>query len=227
MAGLGSRFPRALYPPKPLIKINGSTMIEQCIDSLGLDGNYIFVLRLDENSEQIKSYISSKLKNATIVEIMYLTDGPACTALLCKEMIDNDEELVIANCDQIMEWDPKLFLHNARLYDGCVVTYHTDTIKNSYAKINKQGLVTEVKEKVVISNLGLNGIHYWKKGSYFVNSAEAMIDANERAGNNEFYVAPTYNYMIKQGLSVGFHHIPNQQHHAVGTPEDLEIYLKK
>ena len=53
-----------------------------------------------------------------------------------------------------------------------------------------------------------------------------MIAANDRAPNGEFYIAPSYNYMIKQGLKVGIHHIPNEQHHPVGVPVDLERFLR-
>jgi hypothetical protein len=33
--------------------------------------------------------------------------------------------------------------------------------------------------------------------------------------------------MINKRLNVGIYHIDNNQHNAVGTPEDLEIYIKK
>jgi hypothetical protein len=125
-----------------------------------------------------------------------------------------------------MEWSPYVFLHNVRLYEGAVVTYHSDTDKNSYARLGKDGYVTEIREKEVISNVSLNGIHYWKQGKHFVESAEAMIAADDRAPNGEFYIAPTYNYMIKAGRTVGIHHIPNEQHHAVGVPLDLERFIK-
>ena len=139
---------------------------------------------------------------------------------------DNDDELIIANCDQIMEWNSKNFLHNIKLYDGAMVTYHSDTKKNSYASVDQEGFVTAVKEKEVISNISLNGIHYWKKGKYFIESAQEMINSQDRANNGEFYIGPTYNYMIKKGLKVGIHHIPNQQHHPIGVPEDLKKYIE-
>jgi hypothetical protein len=60
---------------------------------------------------------------------------------------------------------------------------------------------------------------------FFVASARMMIGADDRAPNGEFYVGPTYNYMINQGLKVGIYHIPNAQHHPVGVPEDLERYI--
>lgn len=227
MAGLGSRFPRdKYYLPKPLIDVNGRPMITRALESLDIDGQYHFILRNDEFLKITKDVISKTVKNPNFVIVDQTTEGPACSVLLFKEFINNDDELVTANCDQIMEWSSKLFFHNVRLYDGAVVTYYSDTDKNSYVKLDRQGRAIQFAEKEVISNISLNGIHYWKKGSDFVASAESMMTANDRAPNGEFYIAPTYNYMIRAGKEIGIFHIPIEQHHAVGVPIDLERFLK-
>lgn len=227
MAGLGSRFlTKGFQKPKPLIDVNGRTMIIRAIESLGIkDAKYLFVISKNQYTEIIKEEIAKHV-NCEFIEIDYITEGPASSALLFEQQINNDDELIIANCDQIMEWDANLFLMNVRCYDGAVVTYHETTDKNSYARIDQKGHVVEIREKQVISNISLNGIHYWKKGKTFVNSAHAMIEGDDRAPNGEFYVGPTYNYMIKENLKVGIYHIPNQMHHPVGVPEDLEKFLK-
>jgi dTDP-glucose pyrophosphorylase len=226
MAGLGSRFPREKFKKtKPLIEINSVPMIIRSVESLDLKGNYLFVIRKDEFSSELKSIIKNIQKNTDVIEIDYQTSGPASTALLFSERINSNEELVIANCDQIMQWNSKNFLHNARQYDGAIVTYHATTNKNSYARLNKFGEVIEIKEKEVISTTSLNGIHYWKRGSDFVNSANKMILVNDKAKNGEYYIGPSYNYMIKDGLTVGIFHIPNEMHHAVGDPEDLIKFI--
>ena len=226
MAGLGSRFSDAGYTtPKPFIEIEGKPMIFEAVNTLGFEGNYIFIIRKDE-------YIKSKMKeifpDSQIIEVDYLTDGPASSVMLVKEFINNDEELIVANCDQIMWWDSDTVIKQIRAmdYDGVVVTYHETTQKNSYARINRRGYVTKMAEKQVISNVSLNGIHYWKKGKYFVESTESMVEKNIRF-NNEFYVSLTYNQMIEKGLKVGIYHIPNEFHNAVGTPDDLNRYFEK
>jgi hypothetical protein len=78
-----------------------------------------------------------------------------------------------------------------------------------------------VKEKIVISNIATNGLHYWKFGKYFVDSAEEMIRGNDRY-NGEFYIAPTYNYLINKGKKI----LPYffNLHFPIGIPEDLEKY---
>jgi NDP-sugar pyrophosphorylase family protein len=227
MAGVGQRFiDSGFRVPKPLIDVAGEPMITKAIKSLDIDGQFLFVIGSGECTEQIKQTILAIKPGSKFIEISYITDGPAASALLFKEQINDDEELIVTNCDQVMEWSGNKFLLNARLYDGAIVTYHTDTPKNSYARLDKKGFVREVREKEVLSNVSLNGIHYWKRGRDFVSSAEAMITANERSKNGEFYIGPTFNYMIQRDLKVGIHHIPNQQHFAVGTPEDLERYVK-
>jgi dTDP-glucose pyrophosphorylase len=228
MAGLGSRFQIKGYElPKPLIDINGVPMIVKVIQSLELpDARYLFVISKNTYTSQLTTLIENNVKNCKFIEIDYTTEGPACSALLFKDDINTDDELIIANCDQIMEWDAENFLMNVRRFDGAVVTYHNDTDKNSYARIDKHGRVVEIREKEVISNVSLNGIHYWRCGKFFVDSSQDMIAQDDRAPNGEFYVGPTYNYMIKRYQKVGIYHIPNQQHHAVGVPIDLENYIK-
>ncbi len=227
MAGLGERFTSEGYTePKPLIKINGLTMIELVLKSLMINGRFIFVVRPELDINSVHYVIKKNVREYEFVITEELTEGPACSVLLCENKLNKDDELIVANCDQIMEWDGSSFLNAAKNNDGTVVTYYSQTPKNSYARLNKFNKVTEIKEKEVISNISLNGIHYWRKAKFFIDSAHKMIEADDRAPNGEFYVGPTYNYMISEGLSVGIYHIPKDQHHAVGTPTDLKRYLK-
>jgi NDP-sugar pyrophosphorylase family protein len=231
MAGRGERFRKEGFSlPKPLIEFNNKTMIEYAIESLGIEGNYIFITYKYEDDNlnlRLNNILNTIVKNPIIIQIDYITEGPASSALLAQEFINNEEELVITNCDQIMTWDTNDFINYTKDsdLDGIVVTYDVITEKNSYIKIEENGFASKLAEKEIISNLSLNGIHYWKKGSYFVSSTTKMIKNNIRV-NNEFYISLSYNEMIKQGLKVGNYHIENENHHAVGTPEDLKKYLE-
>lgn len=226
MAGRGSRFlDEGFTTPKPLIDIHGMSMIEWVLKTLNFDGRFIFVINSDIDPNELGQLVARQQRDFEFVITDEITEGPACSVLLCEKHIDVDDELIVANCDQIMDWHSSLFLEQARKHDGSVVTYHADTPKNSYAKIDRFNRIIEIKEKEVISNISLNGIHYWKKARYFLDSAKLMIDRNDRAGNGEFYVGPSYNHMIAKGLTVGIYHVPNQQHFSVGTPDDLEAFL--
>ena len=76
--------------------------------------------------------------------------------------------------------------------------------------------------KKVISNNATAGYYYWKKGSDFVKYAEQMIEQNSRT-NGEFYVAPVYNWAIRDGKKVGIGMV--DEIYELGTPEYLEEYL--
>jgi dTDP-glucose pyrophosphorylase len=229
MAGLGSRLPISVYRTiKPLIPINGTAMIRLVVDSLNLDGRYIFIYRRDEYSIELEKVIGEMEIPAEFVVVEELTKGPADTCLAARELINNDSELVIANADQIMWWNSNQFLSSARSegLDGVIVTYSSTSERNSFARLSRNGLVTEVREKEVISEIALAGIHYWRKGKDFIRSAEKMISEG-RYALGEFYVGPTYNLMIESGAKIGIYHIPGYQHNPVGIPEDLEKYKEK
>jgi len=232
MAGRGERFSKEGFEtPKPLIEINGRPMIDWAVASLDIqDADYVFLTR-EYSDEMLNERLNSTLRrlqaDCKIHSIDHVTEGPACTALLSEPYVDPESNLIILNCDQIMSWNGTYFISSclASPYDGIVVTYDETSPKNSYAKVDAKGDVIQVAEKQVISNIGLNGIHFWRKASFFFESAKRMIENGERH-NNEFYIAPSYNQMIKEGQRVGIFHIPKSQNIAVGVPSDLEQFLR-
>lgn len=228
MAGLGNRFKIKGYEElKPMIKIGDKRMIELAIESIGVNGDFIFIVNNHKNqSDELINILNTIVNNPKIIVIDYLTEGPASSVLLAKDLINDEIPLIVANCDQIMEWDADDFFKTITETDkdGIVVTYNVLTEKNSYIKLNEEGNATLFAEKQIISEFSLNGIHFWKKGSDFVSSAEAMINKNIRV-NNEFYIAPTYNELVNNNKKIGVYHIDKSKHWSVGTPDDLEKYL--
>ena len=228
MAGEGSRFAKEGYTfPKPLIDVEGKPMIQRVVENLDFDAEYIFLVR----KEHLDKYsgLETTLARITngrykVVTIDGLTEGAACTALLAKEYINNDEDLLIANSDQIIEYSPENFnyLKNFTAADAIVFTFHAVHPKWSFVKTNSRGVVTEVAEKNPISDIATCGIYWYRRGSEFVSCAETMIQKNIRV-NNEFYIAPVYNELIQSGKTL----IPFFVHrmHGIGTPEDLNSFL--
>lgn len=227
MAGAGSRFEQAGYTfPKPLIDVNGKAMIQVVIDNLNIDANYIFVVQKSHREKyNLDIFFNLITENYKIVEVDGITEGAAVTALLAKEYINNDNPLFFANSDQFVEWDSNEFMYKMQETDadGGIVTFTANHPKWSFAKLNENGIVTEVAEKKPISDLATVGFYYWKHGSDFVKYAEEMIAQNIRV-NNEFYVCPVFNQAIKDGRIIRNYHVNKMW--GLGTPEDLKYYLE-
>lgn len=225
MAGAGKRFSDVGYTiPKPFIPVMGKPMVQAVVENLNIDGKHIFIIQKKHSvGDNLKIFLKSIKENSEVIEIDDLTEGPACTALLAENLID-DSPLIIVNCDQMIhDFDANKLIEfcDKNAADGVLGAFLSSSKKNSYMKIDPQGEVTEVKEKIVISNIATNGLHFWKNGKDFVNSAKKMIEAGERY-NNEFYIAPTYNYLIKDGKKIlpFFYNL----HWPIGVPEDLNKY---
>jgi NDP-sugar pyrophosphorylase family protein len=233
MAGRGSRFVQEGYTlPKPLIPVRGVPMVEVVIENLRPKREHRFVfLCLKEHIEDysIDSQLKSIIADATIVSVDTVTEGAACTVLLTKEYINNDDALMIANSDQWVDIDINDYLGamEEQQRDGFIMTMWADCPKWSYVKLNHGNEVVEVVEKQVVSNEATVGIYNYAKGSYFVKAAEAMIARDFRV-NGEFYVAPAYNEMTKDGLNIGYYNVGKEYDgmYGMGIPSDLELFLK-
>ena len=227
MAGAGSRFEKAGYTfPKPLIEVKGKPMIQVVVENLNIKANYIYVVqKLHREKYNLDALLSLITPGCKIVETEGMTEGAACTALLAKEHINSDAPLFFANSDQFVEWDSNEFMYkmNETDADGGIVSFTATHPKWSFAKVDEQGLVTEVAEKKPISNIATVGYYYWKHGSDFVKYAEQMINKNVRV-NNEFYVCPVFNEAIEDGKQIRTFNVKGMW--GLGTPEDLDYYLK-
>ena len=228
MAGEGSRFTKAGYTfPKPLVEINKKPMIQFVIENLALDANFIFLVRKEhEKKYNIVSLLKVLAPNCKIVIVNKLTEGAACTTLLAKKLINNDNPLIIANSDQFIEWNSSKTMYKfiSKKVDGGILTFDSIHPKWSYAKTDKDGNVLEVAEKKVISNHATVGVYFWKKGSDYVNYAQKMIKKNIRV-KNEFYVCPVFNEAIKDNKKIIIENVYEMW--GLGTPEDLELFLKE
>jgi len=164
MAGAGSRFEQAGYTfPKPLIDVKGKPMIQVVVENLNMDANFIFVVRKEHRERyNLDSLLKLIAPGCQIVETDGLTEGAACTALLAKDFIDNDAPLFFANSDQFVEWDSNEFMYkmNETNADGGIISFTSTHPKWSFAKINEEGLVTEVAEKNPISDIATVGYYY-------------------------------------------------------------------
>ncbi|MCK4784324.1 MAG: glycosyltransferase family 2 protein [Desulfobacteraceae bacterium] len=231
MAGRGSRFIRGGYSlPKPLVPVCGVPMIRVVIDNVRPKCEHRFIfLCLKEHIEDcsIDDKLKSIVPEAVVITIDTVTEGAACTVLLAKDHINNDQPLMIANSDQWVDIDINDYLSamEQEKRDGFIMTMWADDPKWSYIRLNENGDVIEVVEKKVVSNEATVGIYNYAKGSYFVDAAETMIRKDFRV-KGEFYVAPAYNEIIDSGLKTGYYNVGKEWDgmYGLGIPSDLQKF---
>jgi NDP-sugar pyrophosphorylase family protein len=232
MAGRGSRFEEAGYKlPKPLIPVHGIPMIEVVVNNLRprRPHRFIFICqRAHARQHGLLSFLKSMSAKAEVIEIDGVTQGAACTVLTAQAHIDNDEPLMIANCDQWINASIDEYLNefDRTGADGFIMTMASNLPKWSYVRRGDDGQVLDVVEKRVVSNDATVGIYNFAKGSDFVRGAMKMIAAEDRT-NGEFYVAPVYSWLIRAGKRIETFSIGSDQNgmYGLGTPADLEWFL--
>lgn len=233
MAGRGTRFKEAGYQKeKPLIIANGKTLTEHAITSLGLTGRFIFITRNFENPEDNKKLtrLFDKLcRDYVEVRVNEKQFGAAHSASFAKEHIKEGWPLIIANCDQFLDWDASDFdkCIQSEEADGYVHIYSSKDPKNSFVMLDDEGYATEIVEKKVITSHALTGIHYWKNPEDFFSSFEKTFKTYKEDGYTECYVSITYNELIKEGKKIKtFEPHDNSKPHywPIGTPEDVELF---
>lgn len=230
-SGRGSRFESAGWQkPKPFIDVDGEMMLVRVLHNVRPSEGSATVLLRQEHLD-IYPHAVQLLGDAgvQIESVARVTEGTACTVLLARARFDGDAPLLVANSDQLVEFDADDYIADCirRDLDGSILVFRDPEMnpKWSFAKVETDGTVSEVAEKVPISDLATVGIYLFRRGSDFVRGAADMIARNDRV-NNEFYTAPVYNHLIRAGLRIGVYEVAANAMHGLGTPDDLARYLE-
>lgn len=237
MAGLGSRYTKEGYTlPKPLIPVSGKPMIIRAIENMPPSDKWIFIVREEHITQYaINRLLKSVLKNPIIIPVKKTTEGQACTCMLAKPYINDDEPVFIAACDNGYLYDKKQYakLCNDKKVDAVVWTFseHENLRKNPKA----WGWVQPAKGSNIIEGMSVKmpvsddpfhdhavvASFYFRRAADFSGAVDLMIKENYRI-NNEFYVDAVPIFLQKMGKRSAFFDI--DLYVGWGTPQDLYIY---
>ena len=233
MAGLGTRFSEAGYvPAKPLLPIHGQPMFLVVIANLITDavGKVVVIAQESFSLGPAVAHMRDRLQLAVeLVEIDYVTGGPADTVELARDQLSPHLPVVTANSDQFV--DHSMAPLYQRLDDlsiaGCILTMKDDDPKWSYAATDGRGDVTLVREKEVISDDATVGIYGFRSAALMWEGFDAMREAHDTV-NGEYYVAPSYNHLISRGHRVTTYDLGpiTATMHGMGIPADYETFLR-
>ena len=132
-AGFGKRLnPITLKTPKPLLKINNSTLLENCINLIKLIGVKKILINSYHLKEQINEFIKNKnfqIKIEVVEDGVNILDTGGGILNLIKK--SNDEDFLIFNPDTI--WNKKYVLEINKMID----LYYNKKFKNILLLANK------------------------------------------------------------------------------------------
>lgn len=216
------------YFPKPIIEIAGKTMLEKVIDNYNRleQKNYIFIFnRKDCNEFHLDD--SARIltqPNTDILILENMTEGALCSCLMAIEIINNEEPLIIVNCDQIIDIDYLEVIKNFEKnnIEVGIITFESVHPRWSYIKIEEDEVV-EVAEKRPLSKQAIAGFYYFKKGKDFIEAAKKVILKDEKY-NEKFYISSTINQAILFGKKVGYYNIDKEKYHSFYSPQKIKEY---
>lgn len=227
-AGLGSRFTDLGYDiPKPLIPVLDIPMIFWVLSNLPLQETDKITIITRGNIVLDKVWVEyglDKPKNLHFLKINEITEGPAITAALAVSVEDFENPLVILNSDQYVDADLSDFVNQLRSSQqpiGSILTMEANDSKWSYVGRDSGGRINSIIEKQVISNEATVGIYGWSHASIFIEGLDWLKREDLRV-NGEFYVAPTYNYLVLNRIPIVSHNVGpvSDRVHGLGTVPD-------
>lgn len=210
--------------PRYLIKINNKFIIQNIIENLKFRAKFIFIISYDDKTKYKADKILKQIKpNCKIIITKKQTKGILQTLLLAKEYFNN-KQLIVSNCDHLMNLDKKKFttiIKNKNNY-GCIFTYLPKTKNHCFLKYNGQQ-VEFAAERRKISNIAAAGVYYVKSGTYFKKCIKKIIK-KKITYKNKYYISSVYNEMIRNNKKI----IHTRLKHMIplGSPIELKKFIK-
>ena len=232
-AGRGSRFAEVGFDlPKPLIPIWDIPMLIWVITNFPVrpdDKIKVLCQQAHRIPQTLKKFVSKLTYGIEFIEIDYWTDGPAHSLEILLDGIPNSSPIICANSDQYIFSGLPEFVSAVRKGQsrGQILTMEATSNAWSYIGRDASGKVNRVVEKEEISKEATVGVYGWDS----VSTLRSALSWQRTSGvkvNNEYYVAPSYQYLIEENLDISTHSVGvhGVGVHGLGIPKDLKHFLE-
>jgi len=183
--------------PKFKIELQGTTFLERVLNGLIdlYDNKFFFIENFNKKYNDFINQTANNvgLRDWEIISINEDTKGQAETVYHATKFLNNNEELFIFNIDTEL----KNLSIPTELSDYCgwILTTIVEGDRWSFVTKNTENNLTDIKEKIRISDLGSVGLYYFRTINLFNTYFEKYsYKVFERYG--EKYIAPLYYYII-------------------------------
>lgn len=220
LGGKGERFKNEDYNlPKVLTPVFGKKIISFVLESFKLNKNDCFTIIYNNHLDQynFEDVLRKEYDfNFNFIKLPFQTSGPVETILYGLSKLNDsilDEPLIIHDGDS--------FIKNNNVQDinkqlnTIFYTVNTDQKPIfSYIQLDENNYVTDIKEKVKISNFANIGCYTFKNSHVFKNYA---LKCDQKL--NEIYISHVYKKMLEEKIEVVYgHEILKSDYVCLGTP---------
>ncbi|MFT3908104.1 MAG: glycosyltransferase family 2 protein [Ferruginibacter sp.] len=232
LGGTSELFSNAGYfYPKPLIELNGITMIEWVLKNpskITADHQFIFIiLQADSKKFHLENTLRLLVPDCEVVQLKKPTKGGLCSTLMAIDKIETNDSLLILNGDQVIDIDfnnVQEFFKNEKA-DAGLVTFNSVHPRWSYARIEDE-CVVQTAEKNPISRHAIAGYYYFTKASDFFEAAFESIKNDVQLDGN-FFISPVINQYVLRNKIVKSFQVNSDQYHSFYSPQMLLEYERK
>ena len=234
LGGIGSRFQKEGYTqPKPFISVLGKPMILWVLDSLKLGENDTLVVVYNPGwmSPKFWELVRGKYPGLHLIELPGPTRGAAETV-----------QIGLNGLPKRLRSQPVMLVDGDCFYDEDIVStyraisatsngvfYFVDTQPKpiySYIVFDPQSRrITQVKEKVKISDNANTGCYCFSDGNELLAQCTALLDAGStqlsQDNVGEYYTSGVISAMIQEGATFTALQIDPGFMHVLGTPTQL------
>ena len=236
---LGKNFKKdGYFIPKPLINIFGKPMIFFVIDNLSVnkDDNLIIIYDKQLNNYNFDILLKNKYENIKLIELNKKTYGPIETVFFGLENLDDNKlnnKCVLLDCDTF--YNINILEICRKLNNNTIFSFKDNEDNNiySYVKFNKDNIITDIEEKIKISEYANTGCYFFDNGNSLKLYCKKVIDENGNNTNknydnikyiNEYFTSYVIKKMIQNNIIFNIYNINLEDFNCVGTPLQLKIF---
>ncbi|MFN2473891.1 MAG: hypothetical protein ABR588_08265 [Sphingomicrobium sp.] len=211
-AGRSSRFPN-MAPKWMLPDHDGVPMVVRAIEGLGVAPDDLIVTLLAEQDAQFDAVAGLERAFGAPVRCVVLdrpTSSQSETVARTLRETEVDEPFLVKDSDNFFELDaieePFNYISVSSLNDFDMINARN----KSYVQIDQDSVVTNVREKRVISDLFSVGGYFFRSPTEFLDTFDALSGAG-RVNDAELYISEIIGHMILNGQSFQAKRVRNYQ----------------
>jgi bifunctional N-acetylglucosamine-1-phosphate-uridyltransferase/glucosamine-1-phosphate-acetyltransferase GlmU-like protein len=217
------------------IYLDGSESIQTDSDGKGLDNRQIFLKAalaspvgtsqfLVTNNQRLILENLGLLPAESSIEIVNpdrKTAGAIASALLPYDLIDESDAIALLPTNSLVNRESLVEFAQAMLsseHDAGVLLVESQNPNFSYVRMFESKII-EFVEKKVVGNFATTGVFFFRNKDVLVNCARWAL-VNNQSTNNHYYVAPSLNYLLTSGRSIGYQVLTMDQYRHSSFPTE-------